>query len=217
MVGRAGGRSGTRSGLYSEQRFTNWTPHDPHWSEIEALPERLRPHERLALEDGDYLPIYERRLSSGFRRPWGTQDLLAVLTRVPQAFLAGVRGIYCMGGTAAQRRRQDLTFGMYTGSRIYLFPVPDDRFRSGWVAAANSAGLEKLRRLGAEVVAVDRRGARVVFDEQSFRRFYLYDVLLHELGHHVDQSGTGRAAERFAEWFADFQHVELRRSTDANS
>ncbi len=35
------------------------------------------------------------------------------------------------------------------------------------------------------------------------RRFYLRDVLMHEIGHHMDSHNiTKKARERFAEWFA---------------
>ena len=40
-------------------------------------------------------------------------------------------------------------------------------------------------------------------DLDTLRRFYLRDVLMHEMGHHVDsQNVTKKARERFAEWFA---------------
>jgi hypothetical protein len=46
-------------------------------------------------------------------------------------------------------------------------------------------------------------------DERELRDFYLYDVLLHEVGHHVDFRRNGcrwlrsrRKEERFANWFA---------------
>jgi len=50
-----------------------------------------------------------------------------------------------------------------------------------------------------------KQGWCVEFTEESLRAFYLLDVLLHELGHHVDERVWSRdvqSAERFAEWFA---------------
>ena len=42
--------------------------------------------------------------------------------------------------------------------------------------------------------------------QMALRRFYLLDVLLHELGHHVgrldDRHKDRKTAERFADWFA---------------
>ena len=50
------------------------------------------------------------------------------------------------------------------------------------------------------------------FSEASLRRFYLNDVLLHEVGHHVDSvSGRRdrRASESYAKWFAAEQAKRL--------
>ena len=52
-------------------------------------------------------------------------------------------------------------------------------------------------------------------DEESLKRFYLQDVLMHELGHHVDSpnfiSKSDKKAEGFAEWFASEYGYRLAR------
>src|SRR5260221_172325 len=45
-----------------------------------------------------------------------------------------------------------------------------------------------------------RDGVTVTFDKESLRRFYLFDVVLHEVGHHVDRHRTSGDAERYARW-----------------
>ncbi len=58
--------------------------------------------------------------------------------------------------------------------------------------------------MGARIVS-DSAGSYIQFDLESLRRFYLYDVLIHEIGHHVERDtgrGPGPASERFAKWFA---------------
>jgi hypothetical protein len=64
-------------------------------------------------------------------------------------------------------------------------------------------------------VEVTETGGRwfLQFTEASLRRFYLCDVLLHELAHHIDERTFSRptdAAERFAEWFAQEQARQSR-------
>ncbi|HET7489222.1 MAG TPA: hypothetical protein VFJ85_14925 [Acidimicrobiales bacterium] len=208
MAGRAKG-SGPRSGLYSEQRFTNWSRHDPYWSEVEALPARTRPRAAVAEDEDRALCVYERPLATGFTRPWRVDDVVDVLRRVPQPFVAGLAGVYLMGGTAAQGRRRALTFGMYADDRIFLFPVAHQRIAEGWRTPTNPAKLSKYTKFGAAVRPASRGATTVVFDEASLRRFYLYDVLLHEIGHHADRSGASRNAERYAQWFAEFQYAHL--------
>jgi hypothetical protein len=131
--------------------------------------------------------------------------------------LAGLRGVFPLAGTTAQRRRRGLVFGQYGDSRIYLFPVPEERVIGGWQVPRNSAELEGLRRLGATVGLPGRRGVHVLFDHEALRRFYLYDVLLHELGHHVEREGSDRGAERYARWFAEFRYCTLRQAGSSSA
>ena len=54
----------------------------------------------------------------------------------------------------------------------------------------------------------DGKRWKISFSAKALKRFYLHDVLIHELGHHVDRNNLhryGRStpdAEGFAEWFA---------------
>lgn len=208
VAGRAGG-SGPRSGMYSNQRFTNWSPHDPHWSEAQGLPLRMRPKVAIPRDGEGSLGVFERPLASGFIRPWTVDDVVDVLTRVPSSFVSGLSGVYLMSGTARQRRLRSLTFGMYLSARIYLFAVPQQRLSEGWTTSSKPSDITKYTKFGAVQKVSDRGRTVITFDEQNLRRFYLYDVLLHELGHHVDRFGALKSAERYAMWFAEFQYARL--------
>ena len=53
------------------------------------------------------------------------------------------------------------------------------------------------------------------FTDDAIRRFYLWDVLVHEIGHHVDRFHPDRStkrSERFAEWFARTYGFEAESS-----
>ena len=210
MKGRARA-SGPRSGLYSNQRYTNWTPHDPHWSEALALPPRMRARAEVPLGIGEPVEVFERPLAPGFVLPVTVGDVVAVLGRIPSAFLSGLTGVYLMAGTAKQRRRRSLTFGLYQTGRIHLFPVPQQRLVEGWRCASRPADLAKYTKFGAITSASEGGSTTLTFDDESLRRFYLYDVLLHEIGHHVDRFDSARYPERFALWFAEFHYSQLNR------
>jgi hypothetical protein len=64
--------------------------------------------------------------------------------------------------------------------------------------------LLEYRRAGAEIREDDGDGVEIRFNAASLRKFYLRDVLAHEIGHHVDGRvrRTNRQAEAFADWFA---------------
>jgi len=209
FMGASRRRSGPRSGLYSEQRFTNWTPHDPYWLETEALPKRMRPKATVPRPSGDPLKILERRLAPGFVRPFTAPDVAAVLSCIPADFLNELAGVYLMAGTAKQGRARVPTYGMYWENQVFLFPVPAQRLAEGWFCSTNRAELQRYLACGAGLRS-GRRGMIVQFDDESLRRFYLCEVLLHEVGHHVDRNRrSAKAGERYADWFAEFQRVNL--------
>lgn len=83
------------------------------------------------------------------------------------------------------------------------------RLSEGWITSSKPSEITKYTKFGAVQKVSDRGRTVITFDEQSLRRFYLYDVLLHELGHHVDRFGALKGAERYALWFAEFQHARL--------
>ena len=202
-------RGGPRSGLYSEQRLTNWTPHDPYWLEVEALSKPMRPKAVVPRLAGDPLKIFERRLTAGFVRPFTAMDVASVLSSIPAGFLEELAGVYLMAGTARQGRTRMPTYGMYWENQIFLFPVAAQRLADGWFCSSNRAALQRYLACGA-VLRSGRRGMTVHFDDESLRRFHLCEVLLHEVGHHVDRSRrSAKGAERYADWFAEFQHARL--------
>ncbi|MGD1941771.1 MAG: hypothetical protein ACFB0G_10705, partial [Leptolyngbyaceae cyanobacterium] len=55
-----------------------------------------------------------------------------------------------------------------------------------WGKHPKPTTIQEYERMGAKWIQ-DESGWYLEFDRLSLRRFYLYDVLLHELGHHVDQ------------------------------
>jgi hypothetical protein len=158
---------------------------------------------------GGALRIFERSLAPRFLRPFTATDVAGVLSSIPPDSLEQLAGVYLMGGTAKQERSRAPTYGMYWENQIFLFPVPAQRLVKGWFCSSNRAELQRYLACGA-VLRSARRGVTVQFDDESLRRFYLSEVLLHEVGHHVDRNRrSAKAAERYADWFAQFQHVAL--------
>ena len=103
-------------------------------------------------------------------------------------------------------------YGTYSPARIFLHAYPANAMEQRRDSPPPPDVSREFLRCGAEVY--ERSGSWIVrFDESSLRRFYLYDVLLHELGHHIDKrvfSRSDKSAERYAEWFAEEQARLLR-------
>lgn len=86
-----------------------------------------------------------------------------------------------------------------------------------WRTLPKPSLLHEYQRAGASITPDGQRW-RVQFDAASLRQFYLRDVLMHELGHHVDRGNfafkTDRKAERLAEWFATENGYKIRIGSD---
>ena len=205
MNRRGKARSG-RSNMYSESKFSNWTPYDPQQSEINRL-RVAKPTAFFELADGEHVKLYSMPLHDSFVRPFDENDVIAMLGRLPIDMLNGLERVVLFGGTSRQTKsawHDDWTYGCYGAGSIYLFAFPKRRME--WPS-------KKLHR-PSEILAYERAGVKIVheskkwvyyFDETSLRKFYLWDVLVHEVGHHVDRFHPDRSkkrSERFAEFFA---------------
>jgi hypothetical protein len=202
--------SGQRSNLYSGQRFTNWSPHDPYWGEVETLPSKMRPRAEVARSEEAPLGVFDRPLTEGFLRPWSVDDVITVLRAVPEQYLSDLTAVFLLGGTTRQRRLKKITYGMYSANQIFLFALSEPRLTLIWSAMPKPSLAQRYEQFGVTITSLGNGKAKVQFDEASLRRFYLYDVLLHELGHHVDRDHRAGDAERYAKWFAEFQRARLQ-------
>jgi hypothetical protein len=92
-------------------------------------------------------------------------------------------------------------YGMQWGNAIYLYPVEDDRIEH-FLTAPKPAQLIEARMFGATWQQTDDAW-QLHWTESALRDFYLNNVLIHELGHLLDQRNSNYAdRERYAEWFA---------------
>jgi hypothetical protein len=150
-------------------------------------------------------------------RPWTARDVADVLGAIPQEFLVDLSGVFLLGGTVGQRNLGKLTYGMYSasfygkssGRRVFLCAVPENRLVQKWSKMQKPSVAKEYTKFGATISPDGKGGAVVQFDLSSLRQYYLYDVLLHEIGHHVDREDRADSAERFAQWFAEYQHARL--------
>ena len=153
--------------------------------------------------------MFDRALADGFVRSWSAEDVADVLRSIPNQFLAGLTGVFLLGGTTRQRGRKSLTYGLYTGRRIFLCALPSRMLEQHLTKMPKPSVVHTYTRCGATLTPDGKGGARLLFDSASLRRFYLYEVLLHEVGHHLDRDHRSENAERYADWFADFQQARL--------
>lgn len=211
--------SSERSNRYSESKYTNWARYNPFDLEISTLPSELKPEINIEI-GAAIVPVYVRNLHSDFIRPIEAEDVRELLSSVPSDFLNSLHGIYLLGGTFKQLRasKKRFRYGCYGSSgRIYLYAFPRWMLAEFWGQLPKPTIVEEYKRMGAKWKQNDS-GWWLEFDRSSLKRFYLFDVLLHELGHHADKRVWKRdteSAERYAEWFArEYARLITRFSTE---
>lgn len=197
--------SSERSNRYTESKYTNWSQYNPFDLEISTLPDDLKCELNIET-DTAIVPVYIRNLHTDFIRPVEAEDVKELLSYVPSDFLNSLHGIYLLGGTSKQLRasKKHFRYGCYHCRRIYLYAFPRRMLCEHWGKLPKPTIVEEYKRMGAEWKQ-NNSSWWLKFERSSLKRFYLFDVLLHELGHHVDKRVWSRdteSAERYAEWFA---------------
>jgi hypothetical protein len=146
-------------------------------------------------------PLRIRVTEAAARPGWlhgaSRRDVLRFLRQLEPDLLYGVREI-ALVRAPAEAGRGALLFGRFMAAgRIELFeqPVPP-WFVRGLLPTAE---VRRLLHAGASVRA-DRALGTTSIDWQpaALRRFFLYEVLLHELGHHRLQHEKGKRPARIA-------------------
>lgn len=208
LFNRGGGQkggSGARSNWYSSSKFTNWTSFDPYWSEAKAF-RANRPAVQVERTEGKKsLPVLISDTHTQFISPVTQNDVKCILEKVPQDFLSRLKSVSILSGTSKQIKALKLfRYGCYSWEKVFLHAFPKVLMTQSFPKPLSPAKAQEFESAGATISQASG-GYIVHFDQASLRRFYLFDVLLHEIGHHVDNQVFSRPitdAERFAEWFA---------------
>ncbi len=196
------GQQGVRSNRYSGSRLTNWAEFHPWHSAMDKIHTQYL--SRLNRQSDNPLIVLQRT-HSDFVRPVSREDIVDTLAKGPTEFTKGLDGVFVMGGSTKLAKVVDslYCYGSYWLRCIFLAPFPKRLLECCYKRPPKPSILNEYRRAGA-IVRSTRNGLHVEFDELSVRRFYIRDVLLHEIGHHVDRrwQRSKRKREGYAEWFA---------------
>jgi hypothetical protein len=133
-------------------------------------------------------------------------EVRAALARVPKMFLGGLQAIILLGGTRKQlmaAQGNGFSYGCYWDDCVFLFPFPVEMLTSVYRHPPKPSDLQDYVRVGAELTT-ETDGTVVRLHRHSLKRLYLQDILIHEIGHHVDRANLGHPKENeaYARWFA---------------
>ncbi|MHB1455815.1 MAG: hypothetical protein ACYC0V_02760 [Armatimonadota bacterium] len=166
---------------------------------------------------GDKIAIVAREPHPAFISPVTADEIRDVLLRVPPEFLVGLGTIYLLGGTSKQDTvafSKLFRYGCYMYNRnIVLFAFPRRCLAEYYDRLPPPDVMQEYTKAGA---TWENEGKRWVlrFTSDAVRDYYLYDVLLHEIGHHVDRDNLWKTStadsESYAKWFVEFHGQNLK-------
>ncbi|MDF1665601.1 MAG: hypothetical protein P1V97_27830 [Planctomycetota bacterium] len=154
--------------------------------------------------------IKEMRPRRGCCHPANKKDLAAVLRRAGEEFIYGIQSIELRQGSPGCP-----VFGDYRPpGQIILY----DQQASPWFLSPNPnpEDTDSFMTFGA-IIQRSSTTVRVSWPGDSLRRFMLFGVLFHEMGHHRLQHYKGKRSSRIARTrdHEDFAHLFSRRSCAA--
>jgi hypothetical protein len=203
--------SGPRSNMYSENKFSNWARFDPFAAEAYRVSEEQKPRATIHIDPDQIIHIYESPLHQEFVRPFSVDDVRQILSEVPMKYLQGLAAVFLLGGSTKQLRSRRINrYGMYSSGRIYLCPIAQSSLIRRLDHAPKPSVVREYTRYGASFSQEEGKWI-LQFSAESLRMFVLFDVLLHEIGHHVERlrSSQRSTSESFANWFAEYQSIKL--------
>ncbi len=136
----------------------------------------------------------------GFRHILTPQDVRARLSEFPDQVLANLEVVQFSRLT---RKKQSFPcYGMQWGSSLYLYPI-EQGLAEYYHAPPTAAQLNEARMYGGRWSQAPPYAWKLQWTEETVRDFYLNNILIHELGHLLDERNSGYVdRERYAEWFA---------------
>ncbi len=199
VAARRGGTAGKRArGAGGKVRVSYMPPEKWH-----------EPRERQGYK------VIAQPAGAGYKHVLTTAEVKSRLAELPAWMTAELQVVQISRMT--RKKSTFPCYGMQWGNAIYLYPVEADRIEH-FQTAPKPAQLIEARMFGAQWRQTEH-GWELMWSEAGLRDFYLNNVLIHELGHLLDQRNSNYAdRERYAEWFAlEFGYKKSRKTLAENA
>ena len=151
-------------------------------------------------EDGRDYRIVTQDPGRNYRHVVTAQEVRDRLSRLPERFLEVLEVVQLSRMT---RKKQNYPcYGMQWGSTIYLYPM-EVGLTETYVRPPKPAQFNEARAYGGQWRQQGNGRWQLQWNERHIKDFFLENILIHELGHMLDDRNTSYAdRERYAEWFA---------------
>jgi hypothetical protein len=149
---------------------------------------------------GSHYRIIVQEPGAGFRHVLACDEVRERLEHLPSQFTAPLEVLQFSRMT---RKKQSFPcYGMQWGTSLYLYPIEDSLIEV-YPRPPKPAQRIEAQMYGGRWEHIRGPAWRLIWTEQTIKDFYLNNILMHELGHLLDDRNTGYVdRERFAEWFA---------------
>ena len=150
--------------------------------------------------DGNGYRIVTQPPGHGYRHVVTPEQVRQRLSKVPQRF---VRELSVVQLSRVTRKKQSFPcYGMQWGTTLYLYPLEESLVESFYSPPRPNL-VNEVNMYGGRWEQPTPGLWTLTWTEQAAEDFYLNNILIHELGHLVDnRNSTYTDRERFAEWFA---------------
>jgi hypothetical protein len=151
-------------------------------------------------ESAGHYRIVVQEPGEGYRHILTPADIRARLAKVPRQFLEQLEVVQLSRMT---RKKQSFPcYGMQWGNTLYLYPL-EESLVEHFDTPPRPNLVNETRMYGGRWTESGSGSWMLTWSEQAARDFYLNNILIHELGHLIDERNTGYVErERYAEWFA---------------
>ncbi|MDZ4819519.1 MAG: hypothetical protein SGJ20_11155 [Planctomycetota bacterium] len=164
-------------------------------------------------EDGAGYRVIVQDPGPGFRHVLTAEEVRQRLAMLPASF---TRSLEVVQLSRMTRKKQSFPcYGMQWGTTLYLYPI-EENLVEYYTAPPKPLQLTEARMYGGNWVHESPNIWKLVWSEEAIKDFYANNILIHELGHLLDQRNTRTVdRERYAEWFA-LEYGYKRSRSDAS-
>ncbi len=151
-------------------------------------------------EPSDDFAVVVQDAGRGYRHVVSELDIRIRLAELPPWMIQTLSVVQLSRMT---RKKQTFPcYGMQWGSAIYLYPI-EETFLEHFPSPPKPAVYNEVRMYGGRWEHLGGPQWRLHWTPESLKNYYLNNILIHELGHLLDDRNTSTAdRERYAEWFA---------------
>ncbi len=156
-------------------------------------------YEPREIESAEFRAIVQEP-GPGYRHAVTVEEVRARLAKLPGWMTETLEVVQFSRMT--RKKKTFPCYGMQWGTAIYLYPI-EETFVEEFQKPPKPAVYNEVRMYGGRWERIDGNQWHLVWTPESLTNYYLNNILIHELGHLLDDRNTNIAdRERYAEWFA---------------